>query len=286
MFMNIQVLDSPALELGEGIYFCEETANLFFVNILDNVIYSYNIIHNKLTKSYKVKNNPSCIFNVSGDYLFYVDRIGVNKLNLLDGSTSLVSIHLNHDPKSYRANDGVMLSDGSFLYGTMSNMPEAEPGKLHLFQVNGENRSYDLDIHIPNTFIQTDGYIYISDSFKKHMYILNLDVLYSGSVNVCDLKLWMDFTGSNFTPDGGCISDRGFLHVALWGGASVAVFNKSGQLMQRIALPVLQPTNCELYDNRWLYVTSACEGMSMQQLEKYPLSGKTFVVDLGDRYEY
>ena len=126
--------------------------------------------------------------------------------------------------------------------------------------------------------------LYLSDSLLRHTYILQLKDLNFLSSN--DLTLWKDFSDCDYTPDGGFISKRGYLHIALWDGSAIGVFDMDGNLMHEIVLPVLKPTNCVLFDNRWLYVTSAKEGMTKEQLLKYPLSGKTLQVDLGVDYEY
>lgn len=81
-------------------------------------------------------------------------------------------------------------------------------------------------------------------------------------------------------PDGGCLVGD-FVFVALWDGASIAVFEKSGKLLKKLSLPVIRPTNCK-YDvvRSQPWVTSASEDLSKKQLSCYPLSGNTFVYDL------
>ncbi len=98
--------------------------------------------------------------------------------------------------------------------------------------------------------------------------------------------MWKDFSNEEYTPDGGFLSDRGYVHLALWDGAAILVLNQNGEEVNKIKLPVLRPTNCSIYKNRWLYVTSASDDMTNEQLELYPLSGKTLVVDLGNNYEF
>ncbi|WP_417698672.1 SMP-30/gluconolactonase/LRE family protein, partial [Psychromonas sp.] len=147
-----------------------------------------------------------------------------------------------------------------------------------------EVSTHEVGIHIPNTFIPFQNRLYLSDSLLQRTYVLDLSQ--ENGLSEEALVLWKDFSDCAYTPDGGCISKRGYLHIALWDGSAIGVFDKDGSTMQHIVLPVLKPTNCTLLDNRWLYVTSAREGMTGEQLGVYPLSGKTLVVDLGDDYEY
>jgi len=46
-------------------------------------------------------------------------------------------------------------------------------------------------------------------------------------------------------------------------------------------MPVVRPTNCKFdSDNSMLWVTSASEGLTKKELEKYPQSGNTMVYKL------
>lgn len=281
--MNIKVLNAPASELGEGIYLDRKSFRLYWVDITKSKLYQYNIETDQLVNTYKLVGNPSCIFSASDDSLVFADRNGLNLLDLKDGTTSILNVHPSHNSELYRANDGIRLNDGHLLYGTMSFSPENESGKIYYQDYNGITLPYDLGIHIPNTFIQAGNKVFISDSLKQCTYLLEIEHLKKGEVA---LKVWKDFSKFDYTPDGGTLSRRGNLHIALWDGAAVAVFDQNGKMLQLIDLPVLKPTNCEIYNNRWLYVTSAREDMTPAQLEQYPLSGKTLMVDLGNNYEY
>jgi sugar lactone lactonase YvrE len=97
--------------------------------------------------------------------------------------------------------------------------------------------------------------------------------------NIVEKTLWAKLD-SGIAPDGGCLVGD-FVFVALWDGASIAVFDKSGKLLEKLSLPVIRPTSCK-YDvvRSQLWVTSASEGLSKEQLNHYPLSGNTFVYDL------
>lgn len=177
------------------------------------------------------------------------------------------------------------MSNGNLIFGTMSFEPEKAVGKIYTWNNhNNVMKSHELGIHIPNTFIFSEDCVYLSDSLLQRTYILQLKDL--NFLSRDDLTLWKDFSDCTYTPDGGFISKRGYLHIALWDGCAIAVFDKDGNLMHEIVLPVLKPTNCVLLNNRWLYVTSAKEGMTKEQLLKYPLSGRTLQVDLGVDYEY
>ncbi|MEJ2767034.1 SMP-30/gluconolactonase/LRE family protein [Photobacterium sp. MCCC 1A19761] len=279
--MGIKVLKTPASELGEGVFLDKMTQKLYWLDIVNNNLYQYSLREDKLINTFALEGNPSCIFSVSDESLTYVNNVGVKQVNLIDGTTKLQVIHSKHCPKKLRANDGVVLSDSSIIYGTMGYSPEVEEGKIYRLDKKGRVNVYELGVRIPNTFIEFDNKLLVSDSLKQRIY--EIDLIHSQEPQ---LRLWKDFSSSNYTPDGGCLSERGYVHVALWDGSAIAVMDENGKVVRKVDLPVLRPTNCIIYANRWLYVTSAYEGMTEAQLEKYPLSGKTLEIDLGSNYDY
>lgn len=283
--MVINELDTKSSELGEGIYIDEENSILYWLDINESHIYQYDLNIMRLIKRYDVSNKPSCIFFADDTQIRYADNQGVKRLCLQSGCSSILYIHEKHNSIDFRANDGTRLLDGTLIYGTMSYKPDSSPGKLYIYEPYHKlSHCFEFDIHIPNTFVQVKDKLYISDSLKKKTY--TIDLVGNSWASKPALRLWRDFSNEVYTPDGGCVSSSGFLHIALWGGGAVGVFNDAGGLVSLIEVPALQPTNCAIYSSRWLFVTTAKEGMSAQQLSDYPSSGKTFMIDLGESYEY
>jgi sugar lactone lactonase YvrE len=79
-------------------------------------------------------------------------------------------------------------------------------------------------------------------------------------------------------PDGMCIDTEDHLWVAVWGGGVVRRYDPAGVLVDELKLPAPRVTSCCFggadYDE--MYVTTAREGMSEAQLDRYPLSGSVF----------
>ena len=91
--------------------------------------------------------------------------------------------------------------------------------------------------------------------------------------------LWAQLD-SSIAPDGGCLIGD-YVFLTLWDDASIAVFDKSGMMLEKLSLPIIRPTNCK-YDAVYsqLWVTSAAEGLSEEQMRSYPLSGNTIVYNI------
>lgn len=79
-------------------------------------------------------------------------------------------------------------------------------------------------------------------------------------------------------PDGMCIDTEDHLWVAIWGGGVVRRYDPAGVLVDELKLPAPRVTSCCFggadYDQ--MYVTTAREGMSETELDRFPLSGSVF----------
>ena len=276
--MEIDVLDTPSAILGEGIFFEQQSGNLYWVDIIDNKIFQYSTAEKKLIAVFDVALNPSCILELEGNRLIYTNSKGIASLDLFDGKAEQKSI-IKHDNQIYRSNDGVKLDSGGYIFGTMGFQPYNTQGKIYKTTSRYELETVELGIHIPNTFIELESKILISDSYKQ--------VTYSYPKNLVGKpSIWADFSKETFTPDGGILTPNGRIFIAMWGGAKVLEMSLKGEVIRSIDLPALQPTNCLLAQDNWLYVTTAKEGLNEEQLANYPLSGNTFRINLGCINEY
>src|SRR5678815_196750 len=82
-------------------------------------------------------------------------------------------------------------------------------------------------------------------------------------------------------PDGMTIDTEGMLWIALWDGWRVSRYNPfTGEQLHEIILPVARVTSCifggDAMDD--LFITSAREGLSEEDLNKQPLAGCLFVI--------
>lgn len=84
-------------------------------------------------------------------------------------------------------------------------------------------------------------------------------------------------------PDGITIDSNGSIWVAMWVGFSVLCINPDdGKIVDNIVLPVPNVSFCSFggSDLKTLIITTAKQGLSKNELLKYPLSGKIFFVKL------
>lgn len=258
-------------DLGEGLAIGRDS--VAWVDINQDTIFLFR--DNEL-RTFKTQFKPSIIYSIDKNELVFGSNLGVCYLNISTGHESLSSLeNFNHNCQKYRSNDGGYCGDHQLLGFMHRNDPVKNLGFVYLVK-NKSLRLLDNSLHIPNSFIEIEpSKILISDSFKSQIWLYQLDK----AGNLVEKILWAQMDKS-IAPDGGCLVGD-FVLIALWDDSSIAVFDKSGRLLESLPLPIIRPTNCK-YDavSSQLWVTSASEGLSKEQFSRYPLSGNTFVYDL------
>ena len=99
---------------------------------------------------------------------------------------------------------------------------------------------------------------------------------------VGERQVHINLREENLNPDGAVCDAEGFLWNAQWGAAQVARYAPDGSLDRVIELPVSQPT-CPAFggpDLKTMFITSAKEGLSEEQLEAQPDAGNVLAIEL------
>ncbi len=83
------------------------------------------------------------------------------------------------------------------------------------------------------------------------------------------------------------VDEKGNIWIALWGLGKVVCYSPEGKEIQEISLPVPQPSSCCFggIENDILFITTAREGLTSAEIQKYPHSGKVFCIKLSVRGE-
>ena len=214
---------------------------------------------------------PSNIFFVDKKKAIVLDDMGIAEFHWKNNEIHRIfRFKKNFLPTGFRTNDGVMLSENCFLFGTMHQIsPKEFPGNVWLLQ-NNELINIQTN-HIPNSFIIIDDIILISDSFKKK--------IYKYSINERKIKdLWFDYSKYPGHPDGGFFSKSFFCYIAIWGESKILKFDKDGNIISELLLPIKFPTNCKELNNK-IIITSAQDKNQLAD-DDSNLNGSLYSVDL------
>ncbi|WP_234401222.1 SMP-30/gluconolactonase/LRE family protein [Pseudoalteromonas sp. T1lg23B] len=275
--MHFKVVAETQNQLGEGIYYDSTTQKIFWLDILQSRLY---VLHSPFNEKnldvHQLENYPSVILNVNWPQLVYLNSRGLFSYDCNSKCTANMTTIEHTASIEMRMNDGVQLIDGRYFFGSMGLNGEENAGKLYL--VSDEKVfSSEYSNSIPNTFIELDEHVLVSDSKAGIIYKHDKDDLLGRR------EVWKKFDEEGKVPDGGCrLRDRVF--ISIWGGGCIKEYDIQGNEIMEYQLPVLQPTNC-IAVNDSLFVTSARGGLSDEQLVNYPMSGSLIEICLGDRDE-
>jgi sugar lactone lactonase YvrE len=172
-----------------------------------------------------------------------------------------------------RFNDGACDPAGRFWAGTVALDSRRGGGALYRFDP-------DRSIHrVLGHVTESNGIgwspdgetLYYVDSGEPRIRAFEFDAEVGSLGRVRDLVL----LNEDEIPDGLTVDEEGCVWVALWGAGTVRRYSSSGVLLERLPVPVSR-VSCPGFggpDLADLYVTTAWEGMSVQERVAQPLAG-------------
>ncbi len=181
-----------------------------------------------------------------------------------------------------RMNDGAADFWGRFWIGSMAY--DAEPGLGSLYRhshmTGTETILRGLTISNGLGWSPDRRTMYFVDSGPSVVYVFDVDD--EGDVSNQRILIQFDHE-SEGDPDGLCVDAEGALWIAVWGGYEVRRYTPNGELIARVSIPTGQPACCAIggANGTTLYVTTAREDMSTEQLAREPNAGRLFCVDVG-----
>lgn len=129
-------------------------------------------------------------------------------------------------------------------------------------------------------FSPDDRTMYLADSHVNEIYSMAFD---AASGELGPRRLFARLDAGMGMPDGATVDVDGGVWVAAIGGGRVLRYTPAGKLDRALELPVSQPTSCEFGGDglRTLFVTSARMKRDPLALQKEPLAGSVFALDVG-----
>ncbi|HET7568680.1 MAG TPA: SMP-30/gluconolactonase/LRE family protein [Gaiellaceae bacterium] len=174
-----------------------------------------------------------------------------------------------------RMNDAKCDSRGRLWAG--SNHMEFAPGggALHRWDGRGPSAVVRDGFTLPNGIGWTveDDTMYFADTFAYTLYRADFDAD-EGEVGPFSVHC----TFGEEWPDGLAVDVEGCVWVAFWGSSEVRRIDPRGEVVAVVPMPVTQPSSCAFGDDGTLYITSACAGLSEEELAAQPLAGSVFAV--------
>lgn len=268
---TIQVLSNCSCVLGEGPHWDYPTQALAWVDILQSHVY---LARDGAVNKYPLSFMPSVIWKIEDNHVLFASDSGICALSIRDGSQELV-LPIEADEPDTRSNDGGCAPDGSFWFGTMLRQPFRKGGNIYRVSAEMAVTKVFEEVGIPNTFLfrHPSNDILIGDSFDQRIYRHSFD----GRALVRE-AVWLEMSNSRSVPDGSCLLPDGTVINAEWDGGKIVAYDPNGIFVAEQKLPVSRPTSCVLggKHNDTLFITSARDGLTKDQLAREPLAGATF----------
>ena len=274
------VIDVKA-KLGEGPIWDSEKQVLYWVDILGQNLHIYDPV-SKINNTVSIGQYVSTVVPRSAGGVALTTQNGFFSLDLDSEELQPIADPERNMPDN-RFNDGKCDAAGRFWAGTMAMNGSGPNGSLYCLDLDGSVRKVLGGISISNGIAWSldNSRMYYVDSATKQVAAFDYDI-HSGTV--ANRRVIIDLSEGNAFPDGITIDAEGMIWVALWDGYRVERWNPdTGELLQTVSVPTAKVSACAFggRDLDELYITTARENMSADQLEKEPMAGCVFSVKVG-----
>ncbi len=275
--------------IGEGICWDETDSMLYWIDLLANKIFSYDLDTNTL-KILDVGQNTGCIAVREKGGLIAGLQHGIYFVDMDTGEMTLAASPESDKPGN-RFNDGECDCMGRFFAGTMSkaldsgagdNTPQ---GTLYRMDPDGSVKKVLGDVTISNGigYSPDNTVMYYIDSPTRRVDAFDYD---KKTGAICNRRSVVDVPEALGMPDGLTVDAEGMLWVGMWGGGAVIRFDPAdGKMLEKIELPAPFVTTMVFggRDMDEMFVNTA---KLNTDLNKYPEAGGVFRIKMDVKGQY
>jgi sugar lactone lactonase YvrE len=183
------------------------------------------------------------------------------------------------DKPDNRFNDAKCDPQGRFWGGTMGDVHwDAPTGALYRLDPDGSITCHQRDVICANGMGWSPDHrtMYFTESFRYAIYAYDFEAK-AGTLSNRRVFATIDKASGAF-PDGLTVDAEGHVWSVHNAVGKVVRYTPDGQVEREVVLPVPRPCGCifggEKLDT--LYITTARETLTPEQIAKYPLSGSLF----------
>jgi sugar lactone lactonase YvrE len=269
------VLDTQSA-LGEGAIWNYKTGELIWVNITDKILNFYNpkLDFNKELLTGQMIG--TVVPSESGQMIVALEN-GFYQIDPETGTKTFIA-DPEEDIPGNRFNDGKCDPAGRFWAGTMSTGGKQKAGALYRLDHDGTVHKMIDNVGTSNGIVWSHDYtkMYYIDTPTRKVMAWDYD---NDTGDIKNPQTAVEIPQEMGYPDGMTIDAEGNVWIALWGGSAVGCWNPvSGELLRTISVPAKNVTSCAFGDDDLgtLYITTARQGTSEEELEEFPHAGGLF----------
>lgn len=263
-------------ELGEGPMWHPLDQLLYWVDIKKGNLYSYDPATDAYNELFIQKGISAVVPSATKKIIAALPN-EIIEVDCNSGEKQKV-VDIEPHIEDNRCNDGKCDVKGRFWIGTMHEEAASNCGSLYRLENRTSLTKVLSDLTISNGmgWSPDNTKMYFIDSFDRQVKCFDFDV---DAGEIKNEKIIMIFNNPDELPDGMCVDGEGMLWIAFWGGARVGKYHPAtGEHLADIEVPALNVTSCTFggKDYQTLFITSAGEGFTENEKERYPLSGSLF----------
>ena len=273
---NMELVIDSKSGLGEGALWNYKTGELMWIDITGNVLNFYNPKTGFNKEMFTGQMIGTVVPEESGKVLVALQN-GIYQLDPQTGTKKFI-VNPEEEISTNRFNDGKCDPAGRFWVGTMDL--ELNPGLGALYRLDPDSTIHEMirDISISNGIVWSKDFkkMYYIDSPTQKVMVYDYD---NETGDISNPKVAVEIPTEIGLPDGMTIDVDGNLWIALYGGAAVGCWNAdTGELIRKIEVPSKNVTSCAFGDDDLgtLYITTARQETSDEELKKYPAAGGIF----------
>ena len=275
---SAEVAIGSVASLGEGPVWDDERALLAWVDIVEGVVHLSDL-NRGADREIVVGTTVSAIALAPSQLYLLALADG---LCWFDPETGAITQRVQFVPPGTRLNDGGVDAAGRYWVGSMEMAGKPGIGSLFLYQAKVGLTVVQDGVGISNgiDWAPCGTRMYYVDSLTHRIDRFTYD-LESGRIS--DRQAFVVIPQEDGLPDGLTVDSEGCVWVALWGGGQVRRYSPGGELVERVVLPVSQPTSCAFGGPHLdqMYITTARMGLTDTELDDQPLAGSVFVARPG-----
>lgn len=284
--MNIPVEIALRIEatLGEGGIWDVARQRLLWVDITGKRVGIFDPASGR-NQNLQLDSRPGTVVSTTKSDLLVALQGGVARLDPRTGKCSTAICPPGHDATRIRFNDGKCDPRGRLWAGTMALDHASGAGALYCFETDGTVHRCLTDVSISNGIVWSHDQrlMYYIDTPTRRVDVFDYEV---ETGNIANRRQAFPIPAEMGFPDGMTIDVEGMLWIALWGGSAVTRWDPdTGRMLAQIEVPTAHVTSCAFGGPTLssLFITTAREGLSPEQLNDQPLAGSIFVAVPGVR---
>ncbi len=270
--------------VGESPVWCPQEKKLFWVDITGQKIHRFDPSSGKNETFHLPEPVTALALRAKGGLVLSLKK-DFALFDLESQALTYIGNPEKNKPDN-RFNDAKCDRQGRFWAGTMGNVHwDAPTGALYRLDPDRTITCHQGNVICANGmgWSPDNRTMYFTESFRYAVYAYDFDAA-AGALSNRRVFASLDRTTGGF-PDGLTVDAEGFVWSVHNAIGKVVRYTPAGEVEREVVLPVPRPCGCSFGGENLdvLYITTARETLTPEQIARYPLSGSLFAAAPGVR---